>query len=234
MLHLIYGDDREEKKKEATRIRSLGFAEHFVFDADTVEVDRIIELATARPLFGGSMHIEIFDALAVRDCRAILLSVMSTLAASPNTFVFVETKALKETTDAFKEAKAKIIHCEAKKVQTTPEFNSFALTDAVASRDKKLSWVLYQKALLAGKSPEELSGLIFWQLKNLLLVKSSGAAATLGMKPFVYTKSQTLAKKWEQSELEALSASLVTATHEPRRGIVDADLALERVILSEI
>lgn len=234
MLHLVYGDNREEKKKEATRIRSIGFAEHFLLDADTVESSQVSELAQARPLFGGSMHIEISDALAVKDGRAKFLPLMSALAASPNTFVFIEMKASKETIDAFKEAKAKIVHCEAKKIQAASEFNSFALADAVAARDKKLSWVLYQKALLAGKSPEEISGLMFWQLKNLLLAKCGGTADALGMKPFVYTKSQALAKKWELSELKALSASLVTATHEPRRGIIDADLSLEQIILLAI
>ena len=36
------------------------------------------------------------------------------------------------------------------------EFNIFSLTDAVGARNKKEAWVLYQKALLAGVSAEEI------------------------------------------------------------------------------
>jgi len=59
------------------------------------------------------------------------------------------------------------------------EFNIFALTDALGARQKKDAWILYQKALGAGLSAEEIFFKIVWQVKSMLIAKKTKNVRTL-------------------------------------------------------
>jgi DNA polymerase III delta subunit len=101
-------------------------------------------------------------------------------------------------------------------------------------RDKKESWVHIAKAWRNGKSAEELHGILFWQVKNMLLIKKSeGISATsLGLNPFVHKKAEAAAKKFTEEELEAMSSKLASVLYESRRQGSDSQIALEQFVLS--
>src|SRR3989344_8757951 len=66
------------------------------------------------------------------------------------------------------------------------EFNIFALTDAFGARNKKDAWIIYQKALLAGLSAEEIFFKIIWQVKSMLIASRTKSVEETDMKAFPY------------------------------------------------
>lgn len=111
------------------------------------------------------------------------------------------------------------------------EFNIFTLTDALGARNKKMAWVLYQKALLAGVSPEEIFFKLFWQVKSMLIASKTKNVEETDMKPFTYNKSKGFLKNFRQDELEKLSENLVTGYILARRGRGEIETLIEKLLL---
>ena len=111
------------------------------------------------------------------------------------------------------------------------EFNIFTLTDALGARDKKQAWILYQKALLAGVSPEEIFFKLFWQVKSMLTVSKVKDIRETDMKPFTFNKSKSFLKNFKDGELEKLSESLVTGFILARRGEGEIETLIEKLLL---
>ncbi len=111
-------------------------------------------------------------------------------------------------------------------------FNIFSFTDAVAARDKRQAWVLYQKALSSGMAPEEVFYKIVWQVKTLLTALKTKSVAETEMKPFPYNKAKSGLKNFNPGELEKISESLVTGYHKVRRGEGEMETLVEKIILT--
>jgi len=112
------------------------------------------------------------------------------------------------------------------------EFNTFSFADALGARDRKKLWVLYQKAKRFNIADEEIHGILFWQTKNMLLAGKAGSPSEAGMNPFVYKKARSFLKNYSTEELGSLSRTLITLSHDARRGKHDFATALERFTLS--
>jgi hypothetical protein len=92
--------------------------------------------------------------------------------------------------------------------------------------------LLYQQAVRHDVVPEELHGILFWQVKSMLLATLSKDAKESGLNPFVYSKAKNYAKNFTLDELKKISSQLVAIYHQAHRGEVDFDLALEKFFLS--
>jgi len=111
------------------------------------------------------------------------------------------------------------------------EFNIFALTDALGERKKKEAWILYQKALGAGLSVEEIFFKIVWQVKSMLIASKTKSVAETDMKPFPYSKAKSFLKNFKPGELEKLSENLVIGYHQARRGKEEIETLVEKILL---
>ncbi|MDP2641893.1 MAG: hypothetical protein Q8P21_01215 [bacterium] len=112
------------------------------------------------------------------------------------------------------------------------EFNIFALTDALGARDKKRAWILYQEALLAGLSAEEVFFKVVCQIKSMLIASKTKSVAETDMKAFPYSKAKSFLKNFSISELQNLSTELVIGYHRARQGEGEIETLVEKVILS--
>ena len=112
------------------------------------------------------------------------------------------------------------------------EFNIFTLTDAFGRRAKKEAWVLYQQALLAGVSAEEIFFKLFWQAKSMLLASRTQSAIEADMKSFPYSKAKSFLKNFKLGELEKLSENLIVGYHKARRGEGEVETLVEKILLS--
>lgn len=111
------------------------------------------------------------------------------------------------------------------------EFNIFALTDAFGARKKKEVWILYQKALSVGISPEEVFFKLFWLVKSMLIVSKTKSINETDMKAFPYNKAKGFLKNFSLNELEEISESLVVGYYETRSGAGDINIFIERLLL---
>jgi len=112
------------------------------------------------------------------------------------------------------------------------EFNIFALTDTIGGRKKKEAWILYQKALSAGISAEEIFFKIIWQVKSMLIAEKTKSVLETDMKTFPYTKAKSFLKNFKSGELEKLSEDLVIGYHRARRGEGEIETLVEKILLN--
>lgn len=82
-----------------------------------------------------------------------------------------------------------------------------------------------------GVSDEEVHGMLFWQMKTMLLVEASGNAKEAALNPFVYKKAKGFVQHFSKEELHSHTTALVELYHEARRGRYELGSALERFIL---
>lgn len=111
------------------------------------------------------------------------------------------------------------------------EFNIFSLTDAFGRRNKKEAWTIYQKALLARLSAEEIFFKIFWQVKSMLIALRTESVNETDMKPFPYNKAKGFLKNFKEEELKKISEDLVLGYYEARRGRGEIETLVEKILL---
>ena len=135
------------------------------------------------------------------------------LAASSSEFVMIEGGLLAPEKKKFtKHAES----MEEFKACPAERFNVFALSDALARKDKRSLWLVYSEARLLAIPVEEMIGIIWWQLKALRLASLTNTAAEADMKDFPYNKAKQSLKNFKFDELEQLSHSLIKLQHESR------------------
>lgn len=193
------------------------------------------EYAGGQGLFEHKLII-VFDRVLARLESDALDGHLESMQASPNIFILFEealTKPLQKKIKKYAEKwVAADLPARPKHSGGARAFPVFSLTDALGRRDKKSLWVLYARARLHGIAAEEMHGVLFWQVKVMLLASTANSAQEAGLKPFVYTKSSRYAQNFSPNELRDLSRSLTDIYHDARRGIHELDTALERFVLS--
>ena len=140
-----------------------------------------------------------------------LPGLLEAMNESANIFIVLEAKAnaeLKKSIDAHAE---KAVLSDLAEKKSGPEFNVFALGEALASRDSFKAWKLYREAIDGGSEPEAIAGMLFWKAK-MMVTKGGG--------------------KYSAEESKALLGQIIVLYHDAHRGLVDFELGLERMMLS--
>lgn len=235
MLHIIYGNDRD-------RVRTQFHVTHDVLRGKCDD-ERIVsegevsdsflrEASSSVGLFGKKTLFIFDNALEGQENQDLFFTHAEELATSPNYFLVCEPTFDKDTAKKIENVGATTQEYAAPKNNARPAFNIFSLGDALGKRSKKELWVLYQNALEAGFEPEEISGTLFWALKNMVLLKGAPIGALCGLNPFVAKKTREFSKNYTKEELVELSRTLLAAYHNAHSGGEPMDIALERFTLS--
>jgi DNA polymerase III delta subunit len=231
MLQVFYGTDTLKAKQKAYQaaMAKLGPDQEIIsLEAEDYLTGTLLGNASMSSLFGGdSVYLvdvsdstsEIFKEF-ILECEA--------LAASQNLFVCVAGALL--AADKKPLAKHASVLEEYKK-DPTARFNAFSLADALASKDKKILWLLLEEAKRNNLSSEEIIGTLWWQLKAMRLASVTQTAAEAGMKDFPYQKAKRALRNFKSGEIETKARQLLTLYHEGHRGEADLDLALEEWVL---
>ena len=238
MIYLLHGKNfKESRKKLHSLVGSLLEREpdssQFRIDADNFSLDLLDEMVSGQTLFAGRYIVVMDKLLEDKEMSEVVLKELKNIAKSENIFIFIEEDLTKAILSRFEKWSEKIQEFLVGDSETLEErFNIFSITDALGRKDKKQVWVLYQKALNTGMVSEEIHGIIFWQIKNLLMVKDEKNTQNLGLNPFVLRKSLSFAERYKKEELINLSKKLVEIPHNARRGLEEFGVSLEKFILS--
>ena len=231
MYVVFYGTDRGGVRDAATKYVEKNIpadATLTTIDAAEYQAGQVADALGATSLFGGTEWF-LFDTPSSNDEFAeAVKGALKEMAESPNTFVVLEDKLLAAPKKAFAKHATEMTECAAEK---TERFNSFALAEALAQKDKRKLWVLLQECKLEGMREEEIIGMLWWQLKALRLAKLTGSAAEAGMKDFPYNKAKRALTAFAPGEVEQLSQSLLELYHDGHAGVRELDLALEEWML---
>lgn len=241
MIYLFYGQDIEQARQKAngvvqTLLKKRPDASLFKLNSDTWQEAAFDEYVGGQGLFV-QKYIVILDRLFEnKEIKEYVIERLKILKASENIFIIIENSLDKATLGKFEKTAEKIqAFGEGKDAVAKgkkSEFNMFATTDALGARNQKRLWALYQQALRHNVVSEELHGILFWQVKSMLLATLSKDVKESGLNPFVYSKAKNYAKNFTLPELKKISSQLVAMYHQAHRGEVDFDLALEKFFLT--
>ena len=236
MIYLLYGNDTHTSRKKLHILLNGLFkkrpdAEYFHITSENMSEFSTEELISSQGLFE-QKYIVVLDSLFEnKDVKEELLSLLKDMQGAEHIFIFLEGKLDKKTTTKFEKYAEKIQECS-KEEKKKERFNTFSLTDALGKRDKKNLWTLYQKAKVENIADEEIHGILFWQVKSMLLALQSDNAKEAGLNPFVFSKSKGFLRNYSEDEVRSLSKKLITLSHDARRGVHEFDVALEQFILA--
>lgn len=231
MIKVFFGNDlikaREAARLAVAKEEAKG-ARVETLDLDHYESGWFNSAATSVSLFEGSSVYVIDHPSEHSDVAEELKEALPALAESAHIFLIVEDPLLAEDKKRWQKHADSL---EEYKLAAKERFNSFALADALAARDRKKLWLLWHEARLNGSAAEELIGILWWQLKSIRLAALANSAEAAGMKDFSYQKARRALNKLPQREAERLSRSLLSLLHDSRLGLTELDLAAERWIL---
>lgn len=244
MLFVFIGSDTEASRaKLNAAVAEWGErfpgAERFVLEGGEISEVRLKELAGASGLFVERTIVILREPLSQKESEEVVTSLLEDIGRSPNIFLLWErgTLAAKIKTALNKYAEEMIETGTQKAVRErsdasgTVRDNPFALADALGMRDKKKLWILFAKASFEGKAPEEVHGMLFWQVKAMLAAAQSKTPVEAGLSPYPFNKARGFGRNYSIDELRGLSHDLVAMYHDARRGRAPLELALERWVL---
>lgn len=243
MIYFLYGNDFNNKIKKLDELKRF-FAEKkpeallVELYLDNYTDEKMDELVVSQGLFEKKFIVIAKNLLENKKAREYISKKIKDIAGSENIFIFEEEEVDEKTSALFKENAYKTQEFSIPQQKSRAVFNIFTITDHIGRRDKKNAWIVLQQAQNRGIEPEEIHGVVFWQIKNMLLTKDKTAAdpnlKKAGLSPFVQTKSLNYSKNFEEKELISLSSELVSLYHNAHRGLIDLDLGLEKFILEKI
>ena len=237
MLYFLYGTDTDQARAKARELlaslqKKKPDARVFRLEPEKWSEVYLEELIGGQGLFEQKLLIFADRLFENEEAKEAIEKNLEEIGKSENICIFLEQKVLKPLLLAITEVAEKVQAFASTERKEKPEFNIFSLTDAFGKRDKKKLWVLYQKALQTDAVPEEIHGILFWQLKSMLLASGAKTASEAGVAPFVFTKAKSFLKNYSVPELQQLSSKLVRLYHDAHRGIHDFPIALERFVLT--
>ncbi len=230
MLKVFFGTD-----EIATRQAAQAYvAEQAEATIERVSAENFVpglleDLAEANSLFGGEQVVVLDTPSQSSDFNETVLEKLSLWAGSAHTFVVIEKGLLAPVKKKYTKYAESMEEFTAEKAE---RFNTFAMADALAKKDKKQLWFLLQEAKATGQSAEEIIGVLWWQLKSLRLAATTSGASEAGMKDFPYNKAKRSLSNFKAGEVAKLSSDLLTIYHDGHAGVKDIDIALERWLLT--
>lgn len=236
MIYLFYGSDQERARVKWHRVITSFQNKYptgavFHFTAERFDPAELLALAQGEDLFGAKRLVALDRVLERAEGEDFFLHQLELFSSAALVLVWLETTPESALIERIKTTGGKVEEEKIPIKDIGAPFNAFALTDALAARDRKRLWLVYQRALAAGLVEEELFWKLVWQVKTLLLVQNSPHPPA-GLKPFLIDKSRRALKNFKVGELERLSARLVQLWHEARRGQADFAIGLEKLVLA--
>lgn len=212
MLYLFTGDDSQKKHAVLEKfLNSLsGRTEILTISRNNFSSEEIESLYSGAGLFGQT-HLVVFENILDETKPAeFILPRLGLLAQSGNHFVFLEGKLDKTILDIFKKSRAELNIFELPK-EKKEKYNNFLLANDFGSRDKLSLWIHFRQAVDLGVGLEELSGVLFWKAKDMILRKNFS--------------------KFSQEELQNFSGQIAYLLPEARKAGQDAEAVMEEFLL---
>jgi hypothetical protein len=210
MIYILTGNDTKKKNiyiKKLCKDKQPSF-----LSALNINKEIINDYALSVSLFGESPIIVAENIFDKEDGFTFNAEELLALKDSETTFIFKEDKLL--ATDIKKYSKyAEIEDFNNLTYKKAEKINIFNIAEAFSKKDKINTWILYREAISTGSVPEEISGIIFWKIKTMLL---SGT------------------KVFSKDELKIKSSELVSLYHKAHMGECDFTIGLEQFILSSL
>jgi len=236
MIYFLHGTDIHKSRKKMHEIlQSLSSkrpnSEVFKITTENWNEAQLDELVESQGLFDQKYIVVLDFLLGNKEIKECVLNKLRKMQEVPHWFLILD---------------GKIDVLTAKKIEKisykTQEFNEkeskkeapiiFSITDKLLERDKKRLWISYVDLINQGIPVEEIHGVFFWAVKNMIIASRVGSQKESGLAPFSYSKALSGGRNYKLEELQNLSRDLVEMTHRVRQGDGDLEVMLEKWVLS--
>lgn len=239
MIYFIFGDDRQKVHNTAHGVvavlqKKRPDALQFRITGDEWNKDSFDGIAGGQGLFESKYIIVLDSVFKNEEAADYVEDKLKELKEADHAFVFIEYSPTATTKNPLKKFAEKTWEVSDEKKQKKEVFNIFSLTDALGERNRGKLWVLYQKAVMGGAEPEEIHGILFWQVKSMLLAAQSRSAEEAGLKPFVWSKSKRFLGNYSTDELKKISNDMVNLYHQSRLESESLETNLELFVVGGI
>ncbi len=196
MLYLFSGEDAKSKILSYEKfIKSIPKGTETIFinrnEFDPIQIESFY---SGSSLFAVVSNLVFKDILEYTETRDFILDKLDLMAESANSFVFLEGKLNKPILDAFRKIgsrKAEVNVFELPK-EKKEKFDNFLIANAFEKKDKLNMWIYFRQAMDKGVVMEELTGILFWKIKDMILKKNFNKFSELDLKKFASQLSYLL------------------------------------------
>ncbi len=235
MLYFLYGTDTHKARKKLHDLLDLAQkkrpgAEIHKMTTESWDESQFDELLVSQGLFEQKYTVVLDNLFEKKESKQYILDRLPEMKESEQIFLMLEnavdSTSLKKIESSAKQVQ-EFVKAESKKLP----YNVFTIADGLLQKDKKMLWISYIDFLSKGTAAEEIHGIFFWQVKNMILANRAKSSLETGLSPFVYKKALTGTRNYKTEELSQMSSELVMMTHKVRQGEGDMDIMLEKWIL---
>lgn len=220
MIYLFSGDDSKNKILNYEKfIKSLpaqtGISplETFLISRNSFDPVQIESFYSGSSLFSALSAIVFQNIFEHEETRDFLLDKLKKMGESNNSFIFLEGKLNKPILDAFKKVEPEKLHINIFELPKAKKekYDNFLVANAFANRDKLNTWICFRQAMDVGVGMEEIIGVIFWKIKDMLLKRNFS--------------------KFSEEQLNNFTSRISYLLPEARKRAEDAEAAFEQFLL---
>ncbi|MCX6752535.1 MAG: hypothetical protein NTZ87_03520 [Candidatus Nomurabacteria bacterium] len=212
MIYLFCGDDAKNKLVSHEKfVKSIpSVVEIFPVSRNNFNSAQIESLYSGSSLFSAKSAVVFSNIFEYEETRDFILEKLKLMEKSTNSFIFLESKLNKPILDAFKKVGAKINVFELPK-EKKEKFDNFLVANAFEKKDKLNMWIYFRQAMDKGVGMEELIGVLFWKIKDMIIKKNF--------------------RKFSEPELKGFASRLSYLLPEARKEGRDAESVFEQFLL---
>jgi len=236
MIYFLHGTDTHKSRKKMHEVlQSLSVkrpnSEIFKITGENWSETQFDELVESQGLFDQKYIVVLDFLLGNKEIKECVLNKLKKMQEVPHWFLVLDGSVDAPTVKKIEKVSYKTQEFEvSEKKKESPII--FSITDKLLTRDKKKLWISYVDLMSQGIPAEEVHGVFFWTVKNMIIASRVGSQKESGLTPFSYSKALSGGRNYKLEELQKMSSDLVEMTHRVRRGDGDLETMLEKWILS--
>ena len=235
MIYFLHGNDTHGSRKKMHEILHGLFvkrpnSEVFKITSENWSEEQFDELISSQGLFE-QKYIVVLDFLfSQKDIKEHILKQLEKMQTAEHWFLILDGKVDVASVRSIEKIAYKTVVFEKKDVKKDSPI-IFTITDKLLARDKKRLWITYIDLVNQGIAEEEIHGVIFWAVKNMLIASRVDSQKDSGLTPYAYKNALTGTRNYKTEELKKMSSDLVEMVHKVRSGEGDMDVMLEKWVL---
>lgn len=215
MIYLFSGDDSKNKISNYEKfIKTIpSDTETFFINRNNFDQIQIESLCSGASLFAPLSTAIFQNVFEYAETGDFILSKLKIMGESDNSFIFLEGKLNKSIIDAFKKIDPKRLQLNIFELpkEKKERFDNFLIANAFANKDKLNTWIYFRQAIERDVSLEEIAGVLFWKIKDMILKRNFN--------------------KFSEEQLKILASKISYLLPEARKQGLDAEVVFEQFLL---
>ena len=208
MIYLFLGDDVKNKLFNYEKfIKSIPVStEIFYINRNSFDPTQTESFYSGASLFSVLSAVVFQNFFEYEETRDFILNKLELMEKSANSFIFLESKLNKSILDAFKKSlpddrqTAPFVNIFELPKEKKEKFDNFLVANAFEQKNKLNLWIYFRGAVDKGVGMEELIGVLFWKIKDMIMKKNFRKFSEFKLKNYTSRLSYLLPQARKESQ----------------------------------